>query len=84
MVKFILVLQLCTSAMCYPPVTNPAFTFDNYRQCAIAGYIEAGKMFEGFDPIDVELNKTHIKILVSRREKTEYIVYYAVESAYND
>ena len=59
MVKFILVLQLCTSAMCYPPVTNPAFTFDNYRQCALAGYVEAGKMFEMFDPIDVELNKPY-------------------------
>ena len=69
MVKFILVLQLCTSAMCYPPVTNPAFIFDNYRQCAMAGYIEAGKMFERFDPIDVELNKPIIRFWCQEEKK---------------
>ena len=69
MVKFILVLQLCTSAMCYPPVTNPAFTFDNYRQCALAGYVEAGKMFEMFDPIDVELNKRILRFWCQEEKK---------------
>ena len=69
MVKFILVLQLCTSAMCYPPVTNPAFTFDNYRQCAVAGYIESGKMFEKFDPVDVELNKPILRFWCQQEKK---------------
>ncbi len=69
MVKFILVLQLCTSAMCFPPVTNDSFKFDSYRECAIAGYSEASKMFQKFDSVHVELNKPILRFWCQKENK---------------
>ena len=41
MVKFVLMLQLCVSGMCYPPLTNDDFIFDTYKECTITGYEES-------------------------------------------
>tara|TARA_R100001463_G_scaffold130602_1_gene190120 strand:+ start:65 stop:283 length:219 start_codon:yes stop_codon:yes gene_type:complete len=69
MVKFILVLQLCSSVTCYTPMTNPSLVFDSYRDCAISGYIEGGKMMEKFDPVEVELNKPIIRFWCQQEKK---------------
>ena len=40
MIKFVLMLQLCVSGMCYPPLTSEEFIFDTYKECTITGYEE--------------------------------------------
>ena len=69
MVKFILVLQLCASGMCYTPLTNPAFEFDSYRECALNGYLEGGKMMNAFDPVDVEKTQPIIRFWCQEEKK---------------
>ena len=41
MVKFVLMLQLCVSGTCYPPLTSEKFIFDTYKECTITGYEES-------------------------------------------
>ena len=69
MIKFILILQLCASGTCYTPLTNPAFIFDSYRECALAGYVEGGKMMEMFNPKDVELSTPIIRFWCQEEKK---------------
>ena len=49
MAKFILMLQLCINGMCYPPLTNDEFIFNNYKDCTIAGYEESLMYFSNMD-----------------------------------
>jgi len=50
-------------------MTNPSLIFDSYRDCAISGYIEGGKMMEKFDPVEVELNKPIIRFWCQQEKK---------------
>ena len=47
MIKFMLVLKLCTGGMCLPPV--PAGMYDDYKSCAIEGYVKSLNYIDNLD-----------------------------------
>ena len=60
--KFILILQLCYAAqnMCLPPMELKS-VYPSHKECAIAGYKQAGSFIEAMDSKLVNDNKMLIK-----------------------
>ena len=51
MLKFILVIQLCYGAtgVCFSPLTNADFIYDDYKSCILQGYEQGAKFISELD-----------------------------------
>ena len=73
MVKFVLMLQLCVSGMCYPPLTSEEFIFDTYKECTITGYEESLMNVVNMDDEYVNAQKPLIRFWCLEQEVKEKI-----------
>ena len=73
MVKFGLMLQLCVSGMCYPPLTSEEFIFDTYKECTITGYEESLMHVANMDDEYVNAQKPLIRFWCLEQEVKEKI-----------
>ena len=61
MIKFFLILKLCSLVMgnCLPPI--PHGYYSSYYDCGIAGYLQSIGTLQAIGPEDVNKNKLYIK-----------------------
>lgn len=60
--KFLLVFMMChqASSTCLPRM-DTGVLYNTFRDCALAGYEQAGKIIADIPPIQMEKNQTIIK-----------------------
>ena len=70
MIKFMLVLKLCYSGgMCLPPV--PAGMYDDYKSCAIEGYVKSLNYIDNLDDKTIEETRPIVQFWCQEYENKE-------------
>ena len=69
MIKYLLVIKICYAvAQFCSPALESNIQYDNFRDCAIAGYEQAHEIILSMSPAQVEETKTLIKFYCIKKE----------------